>query len=304
MNDRLRRHIQQYDLPLHQTVVITGGNSGLGFEFARHVARIGWHIVLAVRSLERGEAARQKILEESPDVPIEVWHLNLAESKSVDAFCAKLIGSGLDVDVFYENAGVYRIPFSTTDLGFEMTHGVNFVANYILYRKLRDYFRRLPHPVKFVLTTSVTAHLEHFKEENLYGKPRYKKYPFYGKSKVAVNQMFKHLVDDCAGTNIVPLLVHPGCAYTPLIAKAYAGKRFQIAVQRSFRLLTHSAEKAALCALYLMQNSIISPCFCGPRGPFHFSGYPKIYHLYQGNLKDYQATIKRLEEVLVEKGAL
>ena len=296
--NRIAAHRAKYNIPKGKTALITGGNSGIGFEFARHVAHYGWKVILAVRSPEKGEQAKKKLTEEFPGLNVMVMNLDLADSKSIVAFCDSIVKSKLDVDVFYANAGVYRIPYSKTDLGFEMTAGVNFVANYILFERLFPYFVSLGHRVRYILTSSIVARFASWKNDDLYGLPKYHKYKAYKKSKIAVNQLFLHMKERCQGSAVLPLLVHPGCAYTPLIDKAYANRRFALLAQKFLRLFTHSAEKAALSTVYLLQDSVDVPCFCGPRGLFHISGYPKTYPLYRGNLKGEKETMGFLQEKL------
>lgn len=285
------------DLPKGQTVVITGGNSGIGFECARYLAKCDGRVILAVRSPERGEAAKAKILEETPKARIEVWLLDLAEPQSIVDFIQRVIQERIDIDVFYANAGIYRMPFSVLYGGLESHMAVNLAANYLLYQGLRDYLIGLGHPVKFILTSSVVARLTKLNSSDLYGEPKYSKSRAYKKSKLAVNHLWLWMQEDAEGTNIIPLLVHPGSTYTPLIAKAYP-KKLTLAAKRFMRLAFHKPDKAALCTMRLLEKDIQAPCFCGPRGIGHLSGYPKIYPLYRKNIGNPQEFVEELQSFL------
>lgn len=292
-------YVSSLSLSKGKTIVITGGNSGIGFASAKHLAALDWTIILAVRNLSRGQKAKEELLSLYPNAHIEVWELDLSKRDSIDSFIQRIQNEKPDIDAFYCNAGVYRIPYQTTEEGLELTIATNYLGNYLLYKGLKDYFKSLNHVVRFLLTSSITARFEHFsiedfkRNENTYGRMS-----AYARSKVAVNQLYLYLIDDCKGSNVLPLLVHPGSTYTPLIDKAYEGRPYMKAAQRFMRLAFHTPAKASLSTLYALQDTVTSPIFVGPRGLFHLSGYPKPYALYKGNLEHYLETIKATEELL------
>lgn len=298
LKPKLQKYADSLKLPRGKTAVITGGNSGIGFEVARYLCFYGWRVILAVRNMERGEKAKAMLLEEFPSSSVEVWQLDVSVTSQIDSFCKRLVEEHVAVDVFYCNAGIYRTPYELGEYGIEKQALTNFVANYLLFHRLKDYLESLGHPVKWILTSSITARLQKWNDNDFHGGAKYNKGHAYARSKVAVNQLFLHLQDECKDSSILPLMVHPGVSHTPIINKAYKGKRFQLAAQIFLRLAFHSPSKAALCTLYLLQDKIDTPCFCGPRGLFHTSGYPCVYKLYQGNIKDYKHTISRLESIL------
>jgi len=117
-----------------RTVVVTGGNSGIGFAAARAFARGGARTVLACRSVERGEDAAARIREGDPPGEAVVRELDLASLSSVEAFA-----DGLDaVDVLVNNAGVMAIPYRETVDGFETQFGVNHLGHFALTGRLLD----------------------------------------------------------------------------------------------------------------------------------------------------------------------
>lgn len=298
MSKATERYFQKMALPKGKTIIITGGNSGIGFAVARYLVRLRYHVILAVRCLQRGENAKATLLQETPYAKVSLMELNLAKKESIDAFIKNVRGAKVDVDVFYANAGIYRVPFQTLYGGLESHMAVNFAANYYLYKGLKDYFHGLDHPVKFVLTSSIVARGVDLKEGDLFGEKKYSKTRAYNKSKLAVNHLYRYMCDEEKKTNIIVLAVHPGVSYTPLIAKAYPGKRISVAARRFIRLFCHAPEKAALSTLRVLEYDIMKPCFCGPRGIGHISGYPKIYPLYSRNIKNYTEICTRLDTIL------
>lgn len=126
-----------------QTVIITGSNTGLGFEAARHFARLNCaKLILAVRTISKGEKARESILETTKRTSncIEVWPLDLTKSESVKIFARRL--ETLDrVDVLIENAGI-TVPTFALEEGHESTIKVNVISTFLLallaLPKMRD----------------------------------------------------------------------------------------------------------------------------------------------------------------------
>ena len=114
------------------TFIVTGANTGLGFEAAKHlVALSSKRVILGVRSLKKGEEAKAKIEAETGIKGVaEVWHLDLTSHDSVKEFAAKV--QGLDrVDAVIENAGVAMGEWSTAE-GLETTLTVNDVSTMLL----------------------------------------------------------------------------------------------------------------------------------------------------------------------------
>ena len=116
-----------------QTIIVTGANSGLGLEAARHFASLGVSkLIIAVRNLQAGEDARQDILRTSHCAPsaIEVWELDLTSFDSVEAFAER--ASGLPrLDVLLENAGVSSMVYDIAEK-FERTLTVNVISTFLL----------------------------------------------------------------------------------------------------------------------------------------------------------------------------
>ena len=291
------KYLSTLDIPSSKTIIITGGNSGIGFAVAKYLLQYDWHIIIATRNLGRGEDAKNKLIAIKEDAKVDVYQLDVSSRLSINKFAKNIIDAKIDVDCFYANAGAYRIPYQESEEGFEMTFATNYIGNILLYEAFKDYFQSLGHVVKFIQTSSVLAHFGHAHEIDLYGGKKYHKAKAYAKSKIAVN-MFHEELCRIDTKNILPLLVHPGVTYTPLIEKAYHGKRFQLAANRFLRLFTHTVDKAALSTLYLLQPAITSSCFCGPRGLFHIAGYPRIYPLYRGNIKKGRAFVAYTKDKL------
>jgi len=144
-----------------KTVIVTGSNQGLGFEAAKHIVRLGAaKLIVAVRSIEKGEEAKAEIVSATkckPDV-VEVWHLDLASYDSVKAFAKKCEALNR-LDVLLENAGIQKTTFTMAE-GNETTITVNVVSTYLLalllLPKLKDTARRFnTHPHLVIVSSEV-----------------------------------------------------------------------------------------------------------------------------------------------------
>lgn len=142
-----------------QTVIITGSNSGLGLEAARHFLRLGVSkLILAVRSIQKGEAAKAS-LEASSDRNnvIEVWLLDMLNYESILAFVSRC--NTLDrLDVVVANAGVLKNTYEESG-GTEITIKVNVIATFLLaialFPALRKSTALTGHTGRIVVTSSV-----------------------------------------------------------------------------------------------------------------------------------------------------
>jgi NAD(P)-dependent dehydrogenase (short-subunit alcohol dehydrogenase family) len=109
------------DIPSQQgrIAVVTGANSGLGKYTAQALAGKGARVIMACRNLEKGEVARQQILQQKPQVEPEVWQLDLASLDSVKAFSDRFLDHSERLDLLINNAGLMAIPEGRTREGFE-----------------------------------------------------------------------------------------------------------------------------------------------------------------------------------------
>lgn len=153
-----------------QTILVTGSNVGLGLEAARWFVRLdAQRVILAVRSLEKGEAAKQSIdsTEKRPGV-VEVWKLDLGDYDSIKAFATRA-DSGLDrVDVLVENAGIlaYKFEMMADDESIITTNVVSPVLHSLLMLpKLRETAIKYNTQPRLCFTGSFVHYITPFKEQ-------------------------------------------------------------------------------------------------------------------------------------------
>ncbi|PKL01507.1 MAG: short-chain dehydrogenase [Tenericutes bacterium HGW-Tenericutes-1] len=202
----------------NKVIVITGGNTGLGFEAAKVFAKKNATVILACRSLERGEAAKNKILLEVNDAIVNVMKLDLGNLSSIHLFVQAFKSRYSQLDILLNNAGIMTIPYEKTDDGFEKQNGVNHLGHFALTAQLFDIISQTPH--SRIVNVSSNAHKMGNIDFNnyLYEHGKYSKIGSYARSKLS-NLLFtyelarrveeKHL-------DILVLAAHPGVANTDL----------------------------------------------------------------------------------------
>jgi NAD(P)-dependent dehydrogenase (short-subunit alcohol dehydrogenase family) len=247
------------------TVIVTGANSGIGRAAARAFAARGAHVVLAVRSVAKGERVAADMSGST-----EVRELDLANLDSVRAFAAAWEGP---IDVLINNAGVMFPPPSKTVDGFETQFGTNHLGHFALTNLL------LTQVIGRVVTVSSVGHrwgAIDFDDLQWDRKP-YNLRRSYGQSKLA-NLLFtaelqRRLV--ASGSPVLATAAHPGYASTNLTA--HSGSRvFELIAGIGARLIAQSEEAGALPTLSAAVSDVPGDSYFGPSGFMEQRGKPKL----------------------------
>lgn len=261
--------------------VVTGANSGIGFETVRALARRRAHVVMACRNAEKAERARTQLCEEVPDASLECACLDLASLASVRTFAADLLERHAALDVLCNNAGVMAIPRRSTQDNFEMQLGTNHLGHFALTGLLLPALLR--RPGSRIVTLSSMAHRGgRIRFEDLHwDRARYSKWGAYGQSKLA-NLLFTHELQrrlTAAGSSTLAVACHPGYAATQLqaVGPRESGSRSMAAVMALMnRLLAQSAEMGALPTLYAATSEEMKGGeYVGPGGFAEQHGLPR-----------------------------
>ncbi|KAF4448937.1 hypothetical protein F53441_7706 [Fusarium austroafricanum] len=150
-----------------KTMIISGSNTGLGFEASQHLLRLGvGKLIMAVRSLDKGEKARKELLQLTKRDPesIEVWNLDMASYESVKSFSARAIAELPSIDVVLANAGLATSSEFSTEEDNERTITVNVISSFLLFCLLLPKLRKSSFPGKFVIPNSATHYWAPIKE--------------------------------------------------------------------------------------------------------------------------------------------
>jgi NAD(P)-dependent dehydrogenase (short-subunit alcohol dehydrogenase family) len=199
-------------------IVVTGANSGTGKEAARRLAQARAHVVLAVRTIAKGEQAREEILAAHPGAQLEVRRLDLADLASVAEFADGLIADGAPVDVLVNNAGVMAPPTrQVTADDFELQFGSNFLGPFALTMRLLPLMLAAPAP-RVVTMSSGVASYGRIRFDDPQWKRRYSPNLSYAQSKLADLMMTLRLAELATehGWQLMSNAAHPGFTRTNL----------------------------------------------------------------------------------------
>jgi NAD(P)-dependent dehydrogenase (short-subunit alcohol dehydrogenase family) len=272
-----------------KTAVVTGANSGLGYETSLELARHGAHVVLACRDERRGTEALQRLRTDAPDASAELSLLDLADLTSVRKFADGFAGERSGLDILVDNAGVMALSErrETAD-GFEMQFGTNHLGHFALTGLLLPQLRARPGS-RVVSVTSFGHKVGKMNFDDLQWERSYRKWLAYGRSKLA-NLLFIFEFDRrarAAGSSVIATVAHPGYANTNL----QSGTSFQWA-----NFMAQSAADGALPTLYgATAPDAQGGEFYGPSGFLQQHGPPERV---KASKKTYDtATARRLWEV-------
>ncbi|MGH7781253.1 MAG: oxidoreductase [Candidatus Binataceae bacterium] len=235
-------------------IIVTGGNSGIGYEAALQFARKGASVILACRNMTKAAAAAAQIKAAYPAANVEPMALDLSSLASIREFAASYRARHRALDILVNNAGVMAIPYARTADGFEMQFGTNHLGHFALTGLLLEPLLAADHAR--VVTVSSGAHrMGQVRFDDLNWEHGYAKWRAYGQSKLA-NLLFtlelQRRIDAHAG-KIIAVACHPGYAATNLQA---AGPRLEGSqlMESLFgvanRVFAQSAAMGALPTLY------------------------------------------------------
>jgi NAD(P)-dependent dehydrogenase (short-subunit alcohol dehydrogenase family) len=232
--------------------IVTGSNSGIGYQTARYLSRTGATVILACRNREKGEGARAKIVSENPSAKVESRTLDVADLDSVRRFAAEFLSEGRPLDLLINNAGVMAIPERrTTPQGFEMQFGTNHLGHFALTGLLLPALLRQPNS-RVVTVASIAHKGGKLNFDDLNGERGYDPRGAYQQSKLA-NVVFglefdRRLRARSAATASV--IAHPGVAVTNIISNGMGtGMKARI-VGALLTLFAQSDDRGAWPLLY------------------------------------------------------
>ncbi|MFF3749276.1 oxidoreductase [Streptomyces sp. NPDC002018] len=257
-----------------RTALITGGNSGIGLETARVLARHGARVILAGRSQEKLDEAATELRSGQPDAEVATAVLDLGSLASVRQ-ASRRLAEAETIDLLFNNAGVMNIPERrTTSDGFELTFGTNHLGHFALTAGLMPALRRSP-AARIVTVSAIAATWRMGHLEDLMSERRYGAMSAYAKSKRANVVFTQELSRRLAATGIKALVVHPGSAMTNL-QRHSQGALSKLVVALTSRTVMGSPEGAAWPSLYAATSpDAHSGQFIAPAGRDQTSGTPK-----------------------------
>jgi NAD(P)-dependent dehydrogenase (short-subunit alcohol dehydrogenase family) len=296
---------KQNDIPDQngKVVIVTGGNSGIGYEAALALAGKNAQVILAVRSVDKGEEAAQLIRQRYPQAQVIVMALDLSDLKSVRAFAENFLKQYQRLDVLINNAGVMALPKRKTADGFEMQFGTNHLGHFALTGLLLPVLKATPNGR--IVTVSRGVHVSgdiHF--DDLQWEKTYDRWGAYAQSKLA-NLLFAYELQRqlaATGSSLISVGCHPGYAATNLQA---AGPQMDGSAVRLWMMNIANAifaqgqDMGALPTLFAAVAPEVNGCdYIGPTSLGGMRGYPDKV---KSNNKSYDEVLaKRLWQVSEE----
>lgn len=260
-----------------KTIIVTGGNSGLGLQAVKAFAEKGALVILACRNAAKGDVARLQVVKNYPQALIKVMELDLADLTSVRQFAAKFNKEFTQLNILLNNAGIMMTPYQLTKDGIESQQGVNHFGHFALTGLLLPKLKATPNAR--VVNVSSMAHkngnmdFSNLLYENGVG---YSPMGAYSRSKLE-NLLFTFGLQqffDKNKLNIKTTVAHPGVSDTNLFNNI--GGSFLQSILRSF--FNKMVQPAAMGALPILracvEPNITGGEYFGPGGFAEMKGFP------------------------------
>ncbi|HOO83432.1 MAG TPA: oxidoreductase [Prolixibacteraceae bacterium] len=260
-------------------IIVTGGNSGLGFESVKAFAQKGAKVILACRNLAKGEKAKSEIINGKSLLDINVMQLDLANLSSVKTFAEQFKQQYKQLDVLMNNAGIMATPNVKTDDGFEAQLGTNHLGHFALTALLLPLLKATPK--SRVVNVSSLAHKggKMDFEDLMFEKGRkFKSMSAYGQSKLA-NLLFTYELQrffEANNIDCIATAAHPGGSNTRL-ANHFETSWFMTQISKIARGAMQSAAVGALPQIRAsVDASVKGGDYYGPSGIGEMFGYPVL----------------------------
>jgi NAD(P)-dependent dehydrogenase (short-subunit alcohol dehydrogenase family) len=261
--------------------LVTGANSGLGYETARALAAHGAHVVLACRNAERAGDARNRITEAAPDASTEILLTDMADLDSVAGSAAQFCAAHDRLDLLINNAGLMATPKGRTAQGFETQFGVNHLGHFALTAALLDPLLAAGEGSRVVSVSSTAHRMGKMRFDDLMGDEKYGPWTAYCQSKLA-NLLFTRELQrrlEASGQATIATAAHPGGSKTELGREnpgGLVGHGFRLLRPLLAGVLSQSAAMGALPTLRAaVDPSVAGGDYFGPDGIGESRGHPE-----------------------------
>lgn len=252
---------------MSKTVVITGGNSGIGLATAHELARRGARVCLACRDQAKAQAARTEILAAVPGAQVEVYKLDLASFDAIRRFVADFSAAHDRLDVLVNNAGAVPLKQQKSADGFELQFGANYLGPVLLTHLLLPLMEKavtVDGEARIVHLASIAHNLGRIDPATFRGRARYNPLAAYAQSKLG-NLMFSNALASRLPAGITTQALHPGGVDSPIY------RELPRAVYAVMRLFLISPQRAAR----LVADLSLAPQWKGRSGGYETVQWPK-----------------------------
>jgi WW domain-containing oxidoreductase len=247
-----------------KVAVVTGGNTGIGYETAKALARMGARTIVACRSQERAQQAIDRMKSElagtRENIDVEFLHLDLSSLQSARDFVDKFISTGLSLHILILNAGIGIAELGMTEDGLERHFQINYLGHLLITLNLLSVMKSSGPDARVVNVSSVGHKLGKFDPSNMDGSQGYSRLTFYGNSKLFQIMSMYFLQRLLSGSGITISSLHPGAVDTE-IQRNYQDSFFWRTATNIVRGvgILRTAEKGAATTI----NAAINPEYAG-----------------------------------------
>jgi len=262
-----------------KVIIVTGGNSGLGYESVKAFAEKGATVIMASRSVDKAEESKKQIADKNKAVKIVTMQLDLADLSSVKRFAQEFKSQYNRLDILLNNAGIMMTPYSFTKDGFESQFGTNHLGHFALTALLFDLIKKTSD--SRIVNVSSLAHKNgkiYFDDLTFSNGKRYDPMKSYRQSKLA-NLLFTYELQrrlSESGHKTIALAAHPGVSMTNLANHLKGKFLFKIFMLFS-GLLTHPQEMGALPQIRAAVDAEVNGGqYYGPDGLGEMKGDPVL----------------------------
>lgn len=257
----------------NKTVIITGANSGIGFEIARTALLKGAKVVMACRSLERAQTAKEKLILETGSDNVVIEQYDQADNASIHSFAKAIKEKYQDLYALVLNAGIFMPKDALDDFHISNSYKTNFLGALILMSDLQEFLDNSEIERRVIIQGSVVTKMCKYKNEDhfIYGEDNLMKQ--YNLSKLCVCNLYAYYRDRNTNLNVKYLLCEPGVAFTNIIRDFKKWfKKIAVPFVRTFAC---SAREGSLSACKLLCDLAANGDYYHPRGFISIKGLPK-----------------------------
>jgi NAD(P)-dependent dehydrogenase (short-subunit alcohol dehydrogenase family) len=255
-----------------KTAIVTGANSGLGFETSKELSKQGFEIIMACRDLSKGLAAKSEIRAQNQRAKLNVLKLDLSSLESVKEFAFQVHQNYSSLDLLINNAGIMLVPLRYTSDGYENHLATNYLGHFLLSSLLISLLEK-GKDARIVSLSSLSYKWSEIRFDDINFKDGYDKKKAYGQSKRACLVFAYELAGrlESNSSQVRSFAAHPGLSNTNL------DRHFNKFIRPLGALFLQKAENGALPILYAATSqNIKNGDFIGPDGFLEIRGKPKV----------------------------
>ncbi|MBO0931995.1 oxidoreductase [Fibrella aquatilis] len=253
-----------------RVAIVTGANSGIGYETSLGLAQKGVEVVMACRDLRKAEEARSRLVAKCPTAKIKIRKVDVSSLREVRDFVNQFRKQYERLDLLINNAGIMMSPYKVSEDGFENQLATNYIGHFALTGLLLPILTATPRS-RVVTLSSLSYKWAEIQFDDLHAKEGYSRRKAYGQSKraclIVAYELQRRLA--AAGYDTLSVAAHPGLCKTNL------DQYFPALIRPLGNLFLQTAKQGALPVLYAaLANDIQGGEFIGPDGFQQMRGYP------------------------------